>query len=101
LWHSLSEPILALFVRAVKERQMEELLTAEEVAVYLRVHLMTVRRWCRSGRLPAAKVGRAYRIKKGDLDEWWAKHAKGAEEVDSRSSTRSATPAGQFPGHVE
>ena len=53
---------------------MEELLTVDEVAGYFRVHPMTVQRWCRTGDLPAAKIGRAYRIKKSDLDAWWAKH---------------------------
>jgi excisionase family DNA binding protein len=44
----------------------DELLTVEEVARYLRVHEITVQRWCRAGTLPAAKIGRAYRIKKAD-----------------------------------
>ena len=66
---------------------MEEILTAEEVADYLRVHLMTVRRWCRSGSLPAAKIGRAYRIKKGDLDEWWTKHSARKERPESARNT--------------
>jgi PTS system nitrogen regulatory IIA component len=52
----------------------DEVLTVDEVARYLRVHPMTVQRWCRAGDLPAAKIGRAYRIKKGDLDRWWAEH---------------------------
>jgi excisionase family DNA binding protein len=50
---------------------MEQLPTVDEVVRYLRVHPMTVQRRCRVGDLPAAKIGRAYRIKKGDLDEWW------------------------------
>ena len=61
---------------------MEQILTAEEVAVYLRVHLMTVRRWCRTGDLPSAKIGRAYRIKKGDLDEWWARKVARGERSE-------------------
>lgn len=55
---------------------MDEVLTVDEVARYLRVHPMTVQRWCRSGSLPAAKVGRAYRIKKADLDRWWEQHSR-------------------------
>jgi len=53
---------------------MNDVLTVDEVARYLRVHPMTVQRWCRTGDLPAAKIGRAYRIKKDALDQWWAKH---------------------------
>lgn len=51
---------------------MEEVLTADEVADYLRVHLTTVRRWCREGELPAVKVGRSYRVRRADLDRWWS-----------------------------
>ncbi len=58
---------------------VDEVLTAEEVAAYLRVHLMTVRRWCRQGELPAAKVGRSYRIRRADLDRWWAERMEGGQ----------------------
>lgn len=64
---------------------MEKVLTVDEVAEYLRVHPMTVQRWCRSGSLTAAKVGRAYRIKKSDLDRWWeehTQHGEGSDQVD-------------------
>ena len=54
----------------------DEVLTVDEVARYLRVHPMTVQRWCRTGDLPAAKIGRAYRVKKSDLEEWWAHHSR-------------------------
>ena len=33
------------------------IMTSEEVAEFLRVHLTTVRRWSRSGKLKAYKVG--------------------------------------------
>ncbi|MDA8218931.1 MAG: helix-turn-helix domain-containing protein [Chloroflexota bacterium] len=50
---------------------MNEIMTLEEVADYLRVHYTTVRRWCHGGELPALRVGRTYRIRKADLDAWW------------------------------
>jgi excisionase family DNA binding protein len=40
----------------------EEYFTVEEAATRLRVSLETVRRWCRAGRLPTVKIGRAHRI---------------------------------------
>lgn len=46
-----------------------ELLTAEEAAAYLRVSQYTIWRWCRTGRLPAFRIGRAWRIRKDRLDE--------------------------------
>jgi excisionase family DNA binding protein len=64
---------------------MDEVLTVGEVAGYLRVHPITVQRWCRTGDLPAAKIGRAYRIRKSDLDAWWAKHSPGYPARRSRS----------------
>ena len=35
----------------------KEIMTCEEVAEYLRVHVSSVRRWSRSGKLTAYKVG--------------------------------------------
>lgn len=55
----------------------DPVMTVDEVARYLRVHPMTVQRWCRTGTLPAAKIGRAYRIKREDLDRWWAENRAG------------------------
>jgi excisionase family DNA binding protein len=68
---------------------MDEVLTVEEVARYLRVHPMTVQRWCRTGELPAAKIGRAYRIKRGDLDRWWAGHQSGVAPTDEHGGGNS------------
>jgi excisionase family DNA binding protein len=45
-------------------------LTAQEVSDLLRVSVYTVRRWIKEGTLPAYKVGRGWRIKDTDLDDW-------------------------------
>ena len=42
--------------------------TTEFAADYLRVHVETVRFWIRTRRLAAVKVGRGWRIRRGDLD---------------------------------
>jgi excisionase family DNA binding protein len=44
--------------------------TAEEVAVYLRTSLRTVRRLIREGELVGVKVGRSYRVTKPALDDY-------------------------------
>lgn len=44
------------------------LLTAEEVAERLRVNVNTVRRYIRSGRLPAIRLGKGYRIRSEDFE---------------------------------
>ena len=51
---------------------MPEILTSEEVAEYLRTNIETVKRMARAGRLPASKLGRNWRFRKTDLDEWLA-----------------------------
>jgi len=48
----------------------QSFLTLQEVSELLRVSVQTVRRWIKEGRLPAYKVGRAWRIGKVDLDKW-------------------------------
>ena len=39
------------------EGKMKEIMTCDEVAEFLRVHVSSVRRWSRSGKLMAFKVG--------------------------------------------
>ena len=41
---------------------MNELLTVQEAAAYLRVSEATVLRWCRTRRIPACRIGREWRI---------------------------------------
>lgn len=45
----------------------DDLLTRAEVAQYLRVSDRTVSRLIRTGKLPAARIGRAVRIRQSDL----------------------------------
>ncbi len=51
---------------------MPKIMTSEDVADYLRTNVETIRRRARAGRLPAAKLGRNWRFRKADLDEWLA-----------------------------
>lgn len=45
-----------------------ELLTVQETAQMLKLAPITVRRYIRSGRLPAVKVGRAIRVRREAVD---------------------------------
>ena len=47
-------------------------LTVGEVAAQLRVSTMTVYRLVQSGRLPAVRVGRSYRLRDVDVDRYIA-----------------------------
>jgi len=45
-----------------------ELLTVEQAAAYLQLHKVTLYKYIRAGRLPAAKLGKVYRIHRRDLE---------------------------------
>jgi len=48
-----------------------ELLSVDDLTKILRISKGTAQRWCRDRRLPAAKIGKSYRIRKEDLDKWY------------------------------
>ena len=56
--------------------QQGQLLTIAEVAAYLKLSRRTAWRWCKSGRLPAFKVGHQWRVAQRDLDEFIRRQGK-------------------------
>jgi excisionase family DNA binding protein len=51
-------------------KEYDPILTVDELSEYLSMHPLTVRRLARDGEIPAAKIGRQWRIKKDLLDRW-------------------------------
>lgn len=51
---------------------LDEILTIEEVAAYLKAGKRTVYRLAAGGKLPAFKLGGTWRFRRDDLDEWIA-----------------------------
>jgi excisionase family DNA binding protein len=49
--------------------QQQQLLTCDEVASRLGVHVATVRRLIRRGELPRVVIGRAVRVAAGDVED--------------------------------
>ena len=47
-----------------------EILTAKEVAEYLKIHLLTVHRYAREGKIPAFKIGTDWRFHKKYIERW-------------------------------
>ena len=45
-------------------------LTTEEVLVCLKVNPRTIYRLIKTGELPAVRIGRQWRFRRSDLDEW-------------------------------
>jgi excisionase family DNA binding protein len=52
------------------ESSTKELLTITEVAVYLKLSRRTTWRWCKTGQLPAFKVGHQWRVAQSDLERF-------------------------------
>lgn len=50
--------------------ELAAFLTTEEVLAYLKVNPRTIYRLIRTGELPAVRIGRQWRFRQSDLDEW-------------------------------
>jgi len=59
---------------------IEQLLTSKEVADKLQIKETTVREWARIGILKAIRVGRYWRFRSNDLDNW----LKGRERPEKK-----------------
>ena len=70
-----------LVISSDEPKTLPDMLTIAEVAKYLKLHELTVRRLAREGELPAFKVGRQWRIKRDLLETW----------ISSRSGKGSPT----------
>lgn len=67
-----------------------DVLTVTEIANYLRVSETTVWRWCSTGRLPAFRIGRGWRVQRSDLEQ----HIK-SQKFKPSGDTVLASPDGQ------
>lgn len=65
-----------------------EIMTIEEVAVYLRVSERTVYDWAQKGQLPGGKLGTTWRFKRSDIEGW----------VNRRIGTSAVPAAPVAPG---
>ncbi|MHB8598188.1 MAG: helix-turn-helix domain-containing protein [Ktedonobacteraceae bacterium] len=56
--------------------QNEKLLTSEQVADRLQVSSQTVYSWLRTGELPSVRIGRLWRVRPSDLEEFLRKRGQ-------------------------
>ena len=68
-------------------------LTTEEVIDYLQVNLRTVYRLIKAGKIPAVRVGRQWRFRKGDLDAWLETERRGVRLSSALPQSASRTEA--------
>ncbi len=54
----------------------KEIMTIEEVAEYLKLHYSYVYRLVSSGKIPASKLGRVWRIDRKDVDKYFEDQQK-------------------------
>jgi len=54
---------------------MEEFLTTDEISKTLRVNVLTVRRWINAKKLKAVFLGKEYRIKRSDFEDFMKKRS--------------------------
>ena len=62
------------------QNESEKWVNLEEIADYLAVNKDTVRNWIKKNSIPAHRVGRQWKFKKSEVDEW-VKSGKSAEII--------------------
>jgi excisionase family DNA binding protein len=76
--------------RAISDQNADQLLTASQAAQLLAVHVSTIRRWIRQGKLPAYRVGdKGIRVRRADVhllinplaDHWGSNRSVQIREV--------------------
>ena len=61
---------------------LREIMQAKDVAEYLHLHLFTIHKLARQGRLPCFKIGSDWRFRRSAIEEW----VKKQEKLNSRKS---------------
>jgi len=70
----------------------KEIMTAKEVADYLKLHPLTVHRYARDGKIPAFKIGTDWRFHKKYIDKWIKdKLAYNIQGIERRKSVLSTS----------
>ena len=64
-------------------KQATPMMTVDEVAEYLSLHPLTVRRLARDGEIPTTKIGRQWRVKRELLIRWIAKRSGRSTDASS------------------
>lgn len=68
--------------------QQKDIMEAKEVAEYLHLHLFTVHKFAREGRLPCFKIGNDWRFRRSAVQEW----VKLQEKLNNTRKPRAGSP---------
>ena len=66
----------------------EAWLTVDQVAAHLSIASITVYRWIEADKIPCHKLGRQWRFKASEIDEWIIQGRAGDIENDSSKKER-------------
>jgi len=69
-----------------------EILTLEEVAIYLRLKPQTIYKWAQEKRIPAVKLGKEWRFRRSILDRWLNDQILSEESGFSHLRDRNGEP---------
>ena len=78
------------------ERNQGEMMTLPEVAQYLGLAQRTIYLWAQQGKLPAFKLGSAWRFRRSEVDGWLETQRTGPEVAPSYLTDPAAAPASSF-----
>lgn len=59
------------------EPESESLMTLQEVAEYLRLSEDTIYKKAQAGEIPGFKIGKQWRFRRSEIDEWLKQQARG------------------------
>jgi excisionase family DNA binding protein len=76
---------------------MQDVLTLEEVAEYLRVHRATIYRLLKKNKIPGFRVGGDWRFNRASIDRWRAALEKQPEAPSRRGPRRGLILGGALP----
>lgn len=65
-----------------------ELLTTDQIARVLKKNLGTIQRWCREGKLPAARIEGQYLVRRQDFDDWFRSNMLTAQPSDGNKDEK-------------
>ena len=61
----------------------KEIMTAKEIAEYLKIHQLTVHRYAREGKIPAFKIGTDWRFHRKHIERWIRQKLSGTNKIFS------------------
>lgn len=64
-----------------REYIMPEIMTTKELATYLRLHQISIRKHAAKGQIPAVRVGEVWRFDKVAIDNWINEGHKNSQRV--------------------